>query len=201
MFRKSELTWWPFQIPNLGKAPFFIPYTMDKNHKKVTTGGNPPQTLRECVDQRRLRRGPRHPNTSREGILDIFGPQKHTTKNTFSQRIWMYIIGRLNKSWVCLSILWIPEICDSRSKVLHSNFSLGVSQPTHLYDFSISLCGGFPFLTSNWMHLFACAELARKMQLDFSDWGPAELTCSAKTSGKNLYFTIMKWYTVDIFFP
>ena len=28
-----------------------------------------------------------------------------------------------------------------RSKVLYSNFSLGGPQPTHLYDFSISLCG------------------------------------------------------------
>ena len=32
-------------------------------------------------------------------------------------------------------------LCDSRSKVLYSNFKLGVSQPTHLYDFSFSLCG------------------------------------------------------------
>ena len=30
---------------------------------------------------------------------------------------------------------------DSRSKVLYSNFSLRGPQPTHLYDFSISLCG------------------------------------------------------------
>ena len=30
---------------------------------------------------------------------------------------------------------------DSRSKVLYSNFKLGVSQPTYLYNFSFSLCG------------------------------------------------------------
>ena len=35
----------------------------------------------------------------------------------------------------------------------------------------------------------ACAGLARKMQLDFSDEGPAELTCSAKTSAKpHIYY-------------
>ena len=32
-------------------------------------------------------------------------------------------------------------IYDSRSKVLYSNFNLGGPQPTHLYDFLISLCG------------------------------------------------------------
>ena len=32
-------------------------------------------------------------------------------------------------------------IYDGRSKVLYSNFNLGGPQPTHLYDFSISLCG------------------------------------------------------------
>ena len=32
------------------------------------------------------------------------------------------------------------KLYDSRSKVLYSNFNLGGPQPTHLYDFSISLC-------------------------------------------------------------
>ena len=38
----------------------------------------------------------------------------------------------------------------------------------------------------------ACAGLARKMQLDFSDWGPTELTCSAKTSGKTSHLLCVR---------
>ena len=38
-------------------------------------------------------------------------------------------------------MLILDIVYDSRSKVLYSNFSLGGPQPTHLYDFSISLCG------------------------------------------------------------
>jgi len=33
------------------------------------------------------------------------------------------------------------HVHDSRSKFLYPNLGLGVSQPTHLHDFSFSLCG------------------------------------------------------------
>ena len=38
--------------------------------------------------------------------------------------------------------MWVSgSVCDSRSKVLNTNFNLGGTQPTLLYDFTSSLCG------------------------------------------------------------
>ena len=42
--------------------------------------------------------------------------------------------------WSC-RMSWSWFVCDSRSKVLYSNFKLGVWQPTLLYDFTFLLCG------------------------------------------------------------
>ena len=51
-----------------------------------------------------------------------------------------------------------------------------------------------PHLEASFCLRGACAVLARRMQLHFSDWGPVVLTCSAKTSAKTSHLLCMRRY-------